>query len=305
MLSMVLTILKIIGISILILLGLFFLLVLIVLFAPIRYKADGFYQDTYKIHAKISWLLHIFTFTLLYEKEQPLSMNLRIFGILIYDNLNKKEKPAKKKKLIKDKDRNPEISAASKSEMQEQKKASISSDNKTLTKKQDVKQENKKQFQKKRFKAGLKQLFQNVKDFFLNIKYTFMKICDTIKDVRNNIKYYIHLFELESTKAALLTCKKQLLRIWQDIKPRKFQVNLHIGSEDPASMGDIMGIWGMLYPIHEGHIALCPDFEHSVFEGDFYCKGRITLFVYVKILLIIYFDKNIRRFMKRLMREGK
>ena len=111
--------------------------------------------------------------------------------------------------------------------------------------------------------------------------------------------------ELESTKAALLTCKKQLLRIWQDIKPRKFQVNLHIGSEDPASMGDIMGIWGMLYPIHEGHIALCPDFEHSVFEGDFYCKGRITLFVYVKILLIIYFDKNIRRFMKRLMREGK
>ena len=220
MLSMVLTILKIIGISILILLGLFFLLVLIVLFAPIRYKADGFYQDTYKIHAKISWLLHIFTFTLLYEKEQPLSMNLRIFGILIYDNLNKKEKPAKKKKLIKDKDRNPEISAASKSEMQEQKKASISSDNKTLTKKQDVKQENKKQFQKKRFKAGLKQLFQNVKDFFLNIKYTFMKICDTIKDVRNNIKYYIHLFELESTKAALLTCKKQLLRIWQDIKPK-------------------------------------------------------------------------------------
>ena len=82
MLSVVLTILKFIGITILVLLGILLLVVGLVLFVPIRYKAEGFYKDSYRVQAKINWLLHIVSFSLLYEKEQPFQMKLRILGIL-------------------------------------------------------------------------------------------------------------------------------------------------------------------------------------------------------------------------------
>ena len=45
MVSVILTILKIIGIGILVILGIIILLVLFVLFVPVRYKAGGNYAD--------------------------------------------------------------------------------------------------------------------------------------------------------------------------------------------------------------------------------------------------------------------
>lgn len=82
-------------------------------------------------------------------------------------------------------------------------------------------------------------------------------------------------------------------------------MNLHIGMEDPAAMGDLLGVWGMLYPIHQGHIDICPDFDQAVLEGEFYCKGRITVYIYIWTVMIILFDKDIRRLRKCLVRKGK
>ena len=62
-------------------------------------------------------------------------------------------------------------------------------------------------------------------------------------------------------------------------------------------------IWGMLYPLHEGKIALEPDFDSEILEGEFFCKGRIHIFVYIWTAYIILFDKNIKHLKKCLLRE--
>ncbi|MBQ4482946.1 MAG: DUF2953 domain-containing protein [Lachnospiraceae bacterium] len=57
-----LEILKVIGIILLILLALILFILLVVLFVPIRYRADGNYENEgnkYVIHAKANWILHI------------------------------------------------------------------------------------------------------------------------------------------------------------------------------------------------------------------------------------------------------
>lgn len=301
MLSVVLTILKIIGIAILVLLGVLLSIICIVLFVPLRYQAEGFYRDTYKVKAKLSWLLHIVSFSLLYEKEQPLQMKLRILGIPVFDNLHekqnkkKREKTSSKKKNKKEENK-PEIVAAS--------KETVKDDIPAIEIKEETKVTNKPKERRNIFQT-IKQIFQKVVSFFQNIKYTFQKICDTIKDMKNNITYYLGLFKEPSTQTAITRCKQQLIRIFKNLKPQKFQLNLHIGMEDPATMGDILGLWGMLYPIHEGHIDVFPDFEHSVFEGEFFCKGRITIYVYIWTIMIILFDKDIRHLRECLVREGK
>lgn len=314
MLTVVLTILKWIGIALLVLLGVLLFLLCLILFVPIRYKANGFCKDSYQIHAKATWLLHIISFTVDFKQEQPFRMKLRILGISIYDNL--KEKKTKKTKV----NTLPEIVGASKQErsnaesveeitkaekpiMQEQntniiKDISVSEAN--VDGDMDAEQE----AQRLTFMQKQKKICLKVINIFRNIKYTIRKICDTIKEFKDNITYYVELFKKDSTKVALEACKKQLLRIIKNLKPQKFQVNLHVGMDDPATLGDILGVWGMLYPIHQGHIDICPDFEQTVLEGDFYCKGRITVYIYIWTIMIILFDKDIRRLRKCLVRKG-
>lgn len=314
MLTVVLTILKWIGIALLVLLGVLLFLLCLILFVPIRYKANGFCKDSYQIHAKATWLLHIISFTVDFKQEQPFRMKLRILGISIYDNL--KEKKTKKTKV----NTLPEIVGASKQErsnaesveeitkaekpiMQEQntniiKDISVSEAN--VDGDMDAEQE----AQRLTFMQKQKKICLKVINFFRNIKYTIRKICDTIKEFKDNITYYVELLKKDSTKVALEACKKQLLRIIKNLKPQKFQVNLHVGMDDPATLGDILGVWGMLYPIHQGHIDICPDFEQTVLEGDFYCKGRITVYIYIWTIMIILFDKDIRRLRKCLVRKG-
>lgn len=322
MLTVVLTILKWIGITILVLLGILIFLLCLVLFVPIRYNADGFYKDSYRVRARISWLLHIVSFSLDYEKEQPFHMKLRVFGIPIFDNLKKKDKIPKKTKVQKNpvkEQTSPEIIAASveKKHSSVKQQQTVESQNEVIEADEsvvDVEEalntdetldENiSDEIEKLGFVEKIKLLFSKVIGAFRNIKYTIHRICDTIKGIKDNITYFVELFKKDSTKAALAACKKQLMRIFKNLKPKKFQVNLHIGMEDPATMGDILGVWGMLYPIHQGHIDICPDFEQAVLEGEFYCKGRITVYIYIWTVIIILFDKDIRRLRKCLVQKG-
>lgn len=314
MLTVVLTILKWIGIALLVLLGVLLFLLCLILFVPIRYKANGFCKDSYQIHAKATWLLHIISFTVDFKQEQPFRMKLRILGISIYDNL--KEKKTKKTKV----NTLPEIVGASKQErsnaesveeITKAEKPILQEQNTNIIKDISVSEANvdgdmdaEQEAQRLTFMQKQKKICLKVINIFRNIKYTIRKICDTIKEFKDNITYYVELFKKDSTKVALEACKKRLLRIIKNLKPQKFQVNLHVGMDDPATLGDILGVWGMLYPIHQGHIDICPDFEQTVLEGDFYCKGRITVYIYIWTIMIILFDKDIRRLRKCLVRKG-
>ena len=95
MLSILLTVLKILGIIILCVLALVLLLLLMVLFVPLRYKASGQFRDKkIKFNAKATYLLHIISVSVFYSDK--LEYVIRIFGFKL--NLNKnKDKPAKTK----------------------------------------------------------------------------------------------------------------------------------------------------------------------------------------------------------------
>ena len=87
MLSVLLLILKIIGIILLVILG----LVLLVLFVPICYRGDVHYSDDeFNTHFKAHWLIFPVRFKLTYENDE-LKKELRIFGFNIFRE--KKEKP--------------------------------------------------------------------------------------------------------------------------------------------------------------------------------------------------------------------
>ena len=355
MISVILTILKILGLILLILLGILILVVCLVLFIPVRYRIEGDYQSSKAtVSSRVTWLLHFVSARILMEYENAFSLHIavRVLGIPIFDN--KKKAAKKKKKESKEAGYNPEepspdgtdteIQAAStdnsgNSESNNEESASWQrSDLEELelegTKVRETKgeeseileseileteieeaeieeaeikeveiEESKNEADKKSLFEKLYIIFGKFMQFIEHIQYTFHKLCDTIVKIRDNLNYYLDLLQKQSTTRAIDTCKTQLMRIAKSLSPQKFQVNLHLGFEDPAVLGEILAVWGMLYPFHQGRIDIVPEFGQTILEGDILLKGKISLFVYLKVALILFFDKNIKQLIKQIKRS--
>ena len=188
MFGIILSILKIIGIILLILLALVLFVLCIVLFVPIRYKADGFYKESYKIEARVTWLLHIVTLRVCQSSEEALHVMLKILGLTVYDNTRPKA-DKKQKDKAKAAKKKKEKKTVSENKQPELKGASVESpaDTQTVgdTSQVDIDTaESNSDDEKLNFWQKIIKIFRKFIHFFQNIKYTFRKFYDTIVNGR-------------------------------------------------------------------------------------------------------------------------
>lgn len=339
MLHILFTVFKIIGIVILVLVSLAILILLMILFLPVKYKIQGSYDKEFEVTAKVTWLFPFLYLKAFYHTDN--NVILRILGIKVYDK--KKPKKVKKRHASKSKKTHPIKEKSSSNELktgknQKEKLATKTSENENTEKKPYPKDEketiiNKSEIVKQnklsqtddtrenkdtttssekekkqlsiwnRFIEKLKRLLEKAKQILRTIKYTIMKIYDTILHGYENIHYYNELFHDERTLQAYRLCKKQLYSMWRNIKPRKLNVYLHVGNENPEATGEMMAFYGLVYPFIYQNVQIVPEFQQTIFEAKFDIKGRITVFIIIKVLLCVYFNKDVKYFLRMLKKE--
>lgn len=297
-LTVLLLILKILGIVLLVLLGILLALLLIVLLVPVRYQGSGYREegDPVPVHVqlKVTWLLHLVRVSFIYPEEAFLKVKILFFQILPVKEKkkkasNKKEADGKKPKTDKKEVGSDVSDTTSDQKISDEGNAADEdggADRRTLL-----------DFVRKLFSA------------IRNIKYTIRKIYDKINHIIHNIRYYIKILQTESFKRAFVLCREQLLRLMKMVLPRKVSGTFTIGMEDPAATGQILSIYGILYPLIGDSITVIPDFEKPVMEGSFRFKGKITAFTLIRIAAKIYFDKDLKRviclFKKEAVQNGR
>lgn len=136
-----------------------------------------------------------------------------------------------------------------------------------------------------------------------NIRYTIQSIYDKIRNIIHHIRYYYKILRSDLFRRTWEKCSKEALQLLKNIAPRKVKGYVHIGMEDPATTGQILGYYGMLYPLIGGHIDVIPDFDQVILEGSLKIRGHITLFQAVRTACVIYFNKDLRKLIKLLKRE--
>lgn len=314
MVSILFTVLKIIGIALLIIFGLVLFILLLILLVPVRYSGSGSYQDGLLAGGlRASWLLHLVSVRGEFQNknEQVLHIYLKIFGIPFYDNLRERSPKRKHKKVKSTKNKtegSSEIQAAEEiipeTDYAKEQSSDFVENSNTEADTAQADDFPKKIVNRNGRKIGIihkiKNIFTNFVKFFKNIKFTFNKVCDTIVKIKCNIKYYLKVLQLDSTKRAFSACQKQLVHVLQKVLPRKYRVNLHLGFDDPAVMGEVLAVWGMFYPLHLGNIAIQPEFEQSVVEVDLSFQGHVSAVVFVRAACILFFDKDIKRLIRHL-----
>lgn len=313
MISVLLILLKIIGITFLVIIGILLFALILVLFVPVRYRFSGSYEGTFRCKGKVTWLLHFISFRL--EIEENVIKDLRILGIPASFFMGKKKNRRAEKnqeisgqEMASDSDSmnkegggfgtdsvlsNPATAEQSVTEQSKTESAIVD-----FWEKVDSSDSNKKKsiVQKVLDKMNeaidrVKKIYQKILDFIGNLKDFIINI----KGKKKTLDRYKKILKSETFKAAFSLCKKQILKVLKHILPGKMMVNITYGLDDPANTGYILGVYGMLPGFIGERIVLHPDFDHSVFYGDFYVKGRIRGWTVLHSVLYVITDKNCKK----------
>ena len=307
MISVLLTLLKIFGIVLLSLLGILLVLLLILLFVPVRYRIKGYYKDEFICHGKITWLLHLLSVSIDFDKE--LVSSIKVFGIDISSFLNKKKETAStsdtKDTVATDQEsknvtESMSIPTSANNSIEQPNEGMVYSSN-IGTGPEPETDSNPKEKQN---------IFQKIRTFILNIKNKVLAIYHKIIDIIQNIKTkkesigrYIRILQKDEVKNAFSICKKRIFKILKHLLPKKMTIHAHIGMEDPSTTGYILAIYSVLPEKIRRQVILKADFDEVIMEADFNIKGSCNAFNLLLQLLSVITNKNCLSFYKLVKKE--
>lgn len=307
---MIFTILKVIGIILLVVLALILTALLCVLFVPVKYRAVGSFDNTdIRAKAHASWLFHLFALHIEYADEtdgyirlvfvkkglfaDSLGDNYEAFNDDVMDDAAKTETedkvsentgdepkiPADESEHITDEQAEDECTARTHNEYR-----SVTDKNQHI--KQQTKPTHKKTYKKPHKKSHKKQF----KDKSDKIKNCIYKLKREYSDERN--------------KAAFSHLKKELFIILKRICPRRLKLTMLYSTGSPDTTGISLGILACFPVGYTNRWRITPDFESEkpYAKGSFDIKGHVIVISILAATLRILFDKNCRRLYNRISR---
>lgn len=327
MLHIIIFILKIIGILLLVILGLILLLVSSVLFVPITYKVRAERKDgVIQVRAVAGWMFRLLSVHYrLHTSQEPMQLlQGRILGIPAWKPLEpKKEKPKKAEKKSKEKQSKPKQMEAKQLEQ----KAEVKSSDKAKERlKKDLtpgtavatipqpEPEVSRQEQPQDKQAQTKPPRQSIlKKLLYAIRRIYGKITAIGRGLFSLVVKLLHMPEKASETIGTLTdfwnleenvkaresIWRELKFLWKHSRPRKADLTLHFGFEDPSWTGQCMGVLSILNVWYPGRIFLKPEFEQEIFEGTLYIKGHMMLAVPLLSIFRLWRDENVMKMYRR------
>ena len=327
MLHIIIFILKIIGILLLVILGLILLLVSSVLFVPITYKVRAERKDgVIQVRAVAGWMFRLLSVHYrLHTSQEPMQLlQGRILGIPVWKPLEpKKEKPKKAEKKSKEKQSKPKQMEAKQLEQ----KAEVKSSDKAKERlKKDLtsgtavatipqpEPEVSRQEQPQDKQAQTKPPWQSIlKKLLYAIRRIYGKITAIGRGLFSLVVKLLHMPEKASETIGMLTdfwnleenvkaresIWRELKFLWKHSRPRKADLTLHFGFEDPSWTGQCMGVLSILNVWYPGRIFLKPEFEQEIFEGTLYIKGHMMLAVPLLSIFRLWRDENVMKMYRR------
>lgn len=286
---MIFTILKVIGIILLVVLALILTALLCVLFVPVKYRAVGSFDNTdIRAKAHVSWLFHLFALHIEYADETDGYIRLAFVKRKLFDDADSDYENDEKAAEASDDD---VMDEAAKTETEDKVSENTGDEPKiSADENQHIKQQTKLAHQKTYKKRSEKPHKKQFKDKSEKIKNCIYKLKREYSDERN--------------KAAFLHLKKELFIILKRICPRRFKLTMVYSTGSPDTTGISLGILACFPVGYTNRWRITPDFEseNPYAKGSFDIKGHVIVISILAATLRILFDKNCRRLYNRISR---
>ncbi len=308
--SVLLLILKIIGIVLLVIFTLLILLIAGILFVPYVYRVKGSFHGKPDLTASIYALGHLIGAGVVLTDEGA-RMYLRICGIRKFlHSGNKEDKTGNTDQYEEKVKKNDTEDVTSADDMESQESENgdfFVPDVQTLqaeNKFQDEAETNQKlSIWKRLFKKirslgksiaripeKIRNLIAKIKNFFYMLKHAFSNFKKTIRKIKR-------LLTDESHKRAFTKVKTSIRQLLKILMPHRLKLNLEYSTGSPDTTAQILGILAM-FPIgYQNRWNVHPDFtaDNAYADADFDVKGRILGFSLLKLIFGLLLDKDCRK----------
>ena len=342
MVHIILLILKILGLLILVVLGLILLLLLLVLLVPVRYRAEGSYDEKVKGKVRVSWLLHLISVTLSYEKDFIMTVRLFGFRILkpkkmdhelreageimvqtmeikpeeavedIKEEIQKKPEKGNRSRALFRKGKKSQSRVWSyeedgiQSHTQSRKEEDIQSQDRSYKEEgihnQSQPSKEEKPPEKDEKVSWSSKLKEKIRKQLLKLKFFFHRICDTLKAVKDKKETLQAWVSNKENQKTVKLLLRQLKKLIRHILPRRGKGNVTFGFDDPYVTGQVLTYASVVYPFCHKHLNLYPVFDQAVFKADGNFRGRIRIGTILAIGGRMLLDKNFRVQLKKWLR---
>lgn len=294
---MILTILKVAGIVLLSLLGLILVLAFLALLLPVRYRLSCTAEEGKRPQAllKISYFLRIIRARA--EYTDALYVNVKVFFFTIFQM------------QIPDKDQGEE-EEYDLSELDEaldaldEEEEAQTFDSETATE-DEVSGEGDTEEDAEISQEPETDDEEPSDSLYDKIKFKVDEICDKIKRVRSEIRYYRNLYNSNEAKNAVFVIKKRLMRILKKLMPRRAHADVTFGFDSPDLTGKVYGLYTIFAKRFDRASRVIPDFDRKIFEGDLWCKGHFNIWCFIWNGLAIILNKNVRKIYKSYKHHSK
>lgn len=299
---MILTVLKVTGIVLLVILGLLIFILGMLLFMPIRYRFAGSFYSELQAEAAVKWRPVMLNAVVSCE-NQEVKYVIKLFGQVVMTNTDKKISWLGRKFFAFD-DEEEDISQESE-EGKEENRAEQTEDRPYFEKEagtagKDLEESRQRDTGREREKKpDRKPLLSKIREKIRDIREKLQLLMDKLKEINKKkdalLKVY-HSRRFELAKKDVIDYAKEILAI---IKPDELEGFVHFGLDNPADTGQVLGIISMALPLYDGFLTVEPDFEKACLEGNLKGNGKIRLYSVVKLALKVIFNKNLIKVTKK------
>lgn len=284
--TVILFLLKLIGIILLVLLGIVLTLLVLLLFVPVRYQIKGSVLEDKTVRVKLHWLLHLLVFSLSYE-EKKLTTEFRILGFRLFPR-------EKKKSALDDTDFDDIEEAEDERVTQEpvQEIPQLTAMEYSGEPQTDSSETHRRQ--KRQPKRKIAAFIDNWKRFW-----------EKIKQIPDKVSAIWSVISDEGNHKVVSLVWEQIRYLLRHSRFRKLKTDLTFSAGDPATTGQILGVFCMFPMLYQYEVSVVPDFESEQWylRGTFEIKGHARLVHVLRSGILLWKEKEVRRFVNRMMKK--
>ncbi len=284
--TVILFLLKLIGIILLVLLGIVLTLLVLLLFVPVRYQIKGSVLEDKTVRVKLHWLLHLLVFSLSYE-EKKLTTEFRILGFRLFPR-------EKKKSALDDTDFDDIEEAEDERVTQEpvQEIPQLTATEYSGEPQTDSSETHRRQ--KRQPKRKIAAFIDKWKRFW-----------EKIKQIPDKVSAIWSVISDEGNHKVVSLVWEQIRYLLRHSRFRKLKTDLTFSAGDPATTGQVLGVFCMFPMLYQYEVSVVPDFESEQWylRGTFEIKGHARLVHVLRSGILLWKEKEVRRFVNRMMKK--
>lgn len=297
MLHIVLFVLKILGILAAVVLGSVLACALLVLFVPVRYRADGSYHKSPRGEACISWLFRAFRVTASWE--EALVVTGKILWIQVFRETLWEETPEREEEGNEDPwagldgcfpvcEPEDEPPAAGEAVDQEPEMIHMA----------ELAEPEERGFDRSREPDVKKEEREEDSTPLERMEEAAGRIRGRLRSAKTRYRSFRQVLTDEENQRTLRLVRRQAVRLIRHLLPQTLTGTLRFGFEDPSHTGQALAAVSPFYGAYAKNFTLIPDFEERILEGEVHIRGRIRAAAVLWTAGRVFLNKNFRRLLR-------